>query len=73
MTVPLDLEQDAARVGALVGMMLGGGYTIGAVSPFILGALRDATGSFTASLWLIAGFSALLLATVAALPGRRGA
>ncbi len=70
MTVPLDLEQDAARLGALVGMMLGLGYTIGAASPFILGALRDATGSFTASLWLIAGFSALLLATVAALPGR---
>lgn len=70
MTLPLDLEQDAARVGALVGMMLGLGYTIGAVSPFILGAVRDATGSFTASLWLIAGFSVLLLATVAALPGR---
>jgi CP family cyanate transporter-like MFS transporter len=70
MTVPLDLEQDAARVGALVGMMLGLGYTVGAVSPFILGAVRDATGSFTASLWLIAGFSTLLLATVAALPGR---
>ena len=51
-------------------MMLGLGYTIGAVSPFILGALRDATGSFAASLWLIVGFSALLLATVAALPGR---
>lgn len=26
MTVPLDLEQDHARVGALVGMMLGLGY-----------------------------------------------
>jgi MFS transporter, CP family, cyanate transporter len=73
LTVPLDLEHDPARVGALVGMMLGLGYTIGAVSPFMLGAVRDTTGSFTASLWLIAVFSALLLGTIAALPRRSGA
>jgi CP family cyanate transporter-like MFS transporter len=70
LTVPLDLEHDPARVGALVGMMLGLGYTIGALSPFLLGAVRDATGSFTASLWLIALFSAFLLGTIAALPTR---
>ena len=70
LTLPLDLEDDPARVGALVGMMLGLGYTIGAVSPFVLGAVRDATGSFTASLWLIAGFSVCLLGTVAGLPRR---
>jgi CP family cyanate transporter-like MFS transporter len=68
MTVPLDLEHDPGSVGALVGMMLGLGYTIGAISPFVLGAVRDLTGSFTASLWLLAGFSALLLGSVAALP-----
>jgi CP family cyanate transporter-like MFS transporter len=68
LTVPLDLEHDPARVGALVGMMLGLGYTIGAVSPFVLGAIRDATGSFAASLWLTAAFAACLLGTVAALP-----
>ena len=70
LTVPLDLEHDPARVGALVGMMLGLGYTIGALSPFLLGAVRDATGSFTASLWLIALFSAFLFGTIAALPTR---
>jgi len=70
LTVPLDLEHEPARVGALVGMMLGLGYTIGAISPFLLGAVRDATGSFTASLWLIALFSALLFGTIAALPTR---
>jgi CP family cyanate transporter-like MFS transporter len=70
MTLPLDLEQEPGRVGALVGMMLGLGYTIGAVSPFVLGAVRDLTGSFTASLWLLAGLSTLLLASVAALPKR---
>jgi MFS transporter, CP family, cyanate transporter len=70
LTVPLDLEERPDRVGALVGMMLGFGYTIGAVSPLLLGAVRDATGSFTGALWLLVAFSALLLATVLALPRR---
>jgi CP family cyanate transporter-like MFS transporter len=70
MTLPLDLEDAPRRVGALVGMMLGLGYTIGAVSPFVLGAVRDVTESFTASLWLLAGLSALLLGSVLALPRR---
>jgi CP family cyanate transporter-like MFS transporter len=68
MTVPLDLEHERGRVGALVGMMLGLGYTIGALSPFVLGAVRDLTGSFTTSLWLLVGFATLLLGSVAALP-----
>ena len=50
LTLPLDLEKETRQVGALVGMMLGLGYTIGAISPFVLGAVRDLTGSFTASL-----------------------
>ena len=68
LTLPLDLEDEPGRVGALVGMMLGLGYTIGAISPVILGAVRDLTGSFTASLWLLGGFSVLLLCSVSALP-----
>jgi cyanate permease len=53
-------------------MMLGLGYTIGAISPVVLGAVRDATGDFTASLWLVAVFAGLLLVSVAALPARSG-
>jgi CP family cyanate transporter-like MFS transporter len=68
LTLPLDLEDEPRRVGALVGMMLGVGYTIGAVSPFVLGAIRDATGSFATSLWIITAFSGLLVAAAAALP-----
>ena len=68
LTVPLDLEHEPSHVGALVGMMLGLGYTFGAISPFVLGAVRDATGSFTASLWALVVFAVLLLGTVAALP-----
>jgi CP family cyanate transporter-like MFS transporter len=73
LTLPLDLEHDARRVGALVGMMLGLGYAIGAVSPLALGAVRDATGSFTSSLWVIVGLAGALLAAVAVAPtgGRR--
>ena len=68
LTLPLDLEDEPPRVGALVGMMLGLGYTIGAVGPFVLGAIRDASGSFTAPLWILTAFSALLVAAAAALP-----
>jgi CP family cyanate transporter-like MFS transporter len=56
MTLPLDFEQTPKRVGALVAMMLGLGYTIGATAPFLLGAVRDATGSFNSVLWLATGF-----------------
>ena len=56
MTLPLDFERTPKHVGALVAMMLGLGYTIGAIAPFLLGAVRDATGSFDAVLWLAAGF-----------------
>jgi len=68
LTLPLDLEDEPRRVGALIGMMLGLGYTLGAVSPFVLGAIRDASGSFTAPLWILTAFSALLVAAAAALP-----
>jgi len=71
MTLPLDFEHHPARVGALVGMMLGLGYTIGAISPFVLGAIRDATGSFTSSLWVLVGFCSALWLAVAAVPGER--
>jgi MFS transporter, CP family, cyanate transporter len=68
MTLPLDLEHDPRRVGALVGMMLGLGYVIGALSPLVLGVVRDTTGSFTGSLWLIVAFGAVLLALVSCVP-----
>ena len=74
MTLPLDIEHDPRRVGALVGMMLGLGYVIGALSPLVLGAVRDATGSFTSSLWLIVACSATLTVLAVCVPraGRGG-
>jgi CP family cyanate transporter-like MFS transporter len=64
MTLPLDLERDRVRLGSLVAMMLGGGYMIAATAPFVLGAVRDSTGSFTAVLRCVVGFCVLLFLVI---------
>jgi CP family cyanate transporter-like MFS transporter len=61
MTLPLDLSHDPGQAGAVTGMMLGVGYSITGLAPLVLGLVRDATGSFSASLWLIVGIEGLLL------------
>ncbi len=71
MTLPLDFEDRHDRVGALVAMMLGLGYTIAATSPFVLGAIRDATGSFDIVLWVAVGFLCALVLFVLSLPRSR--
>jgi CP family cyanate transporter-like MFS transporter len=71
MTLPLDVSHSPAHVGAVAAMMLGAGYTIAAVSPFVLGGVRDLTGSFTAVLWILVGTSAALLALCSALSRER--
>ncbi len=73
MTLPLDLEHARERVAALVALMLGVGYSIGAVSPFLLGAVRDVTGSFDAVLWVCVAFLALLVMLVSSLPSSTSA
>ena len=70
MTVPLDLEDRPERLGGLVAMMLGLGYTFAAIAPFALGAIRDATRSFDAVLWVAAGLIALQFFALVALPSR---
>jgi CP family cyanate transporter-like MFS transporter len=59
MTLPLDAADRPEQVAGMAGMMLGIGYCIGALAPLAIGALRDATGSFEAGLWVIA-ISAIL-------------
>jgi CP family cyanate transporter-like MFS transporter len=63
LTLPLDVADEAHDVGAAAGMMLAVGYTFSATAPFVLGAARDATGSFAASLWLLVAFAAASFAT----------
>ena len=59
--LPLDLAATPAAAAGLVGIMLAGGYLLTATTPWLLGYVRDATGSFTASLWLNVVASVLLL------------
>ena len=66
LTLPRDLEHEPGHVGALVGMMLGLGCTIGALSPLVLGAVRDLTGTFTA----LSGSSLVCPCSCSALPRR---
>jgi MFS transporter, CP family, cyanate transporter len=68
LTLPLDLEDQPPRVAALVGMMLGVGYTGAALSPVALGAIRDATGTFTQALWILLLLGVLWALTVTVLP-----
>ena len=71
MTLPLDAAERPAEVAALAGMMLGVGYTLAALSPLLLGVLRDQTGSFTAVLWALTAAAAALVAVDATVSPRR--
>jgi MFS transporter, CP family, cyanate transporter len=73
LTLPLDFEDRPDRVGALIAMELGLGYTIGAASPFLLGAVRDHTGSFHGVLWSVVGVLGVLVLCVSLLPLARRA
>lgn len=71
MTLPLDVAHRPADVGAVAAMMLFVGYLIGAAAPIGFGAMRDLTGSFTATMWLIAAAGAVLLVLCSGLSRER--
>lgn len=71
LTLPLDATHKPSEAGAVVGLMLGAGYTIAAAGPIALGAVRDLTGSFATSLWVLVGLAAVLLAAIAPLSPER--
>jgi CP family cyanate transporter-like MFS transporter len=71
MTLPLDVAHEPAGVAAFTAVMLGAGYCVAAASPFAVGALRDATGSFADALWLLVATAAGLLAVSTTLSGER--
>jgi MFS transporter, CP family, cyanate transporter len=71
LTLPLDVAHDPADTGAVVGLMLGAGYTIAATGPLLLGAVRDLTGSFSASLWALVAVASVLVAAIAPLSPAR--
>lgn len=71
LTLPLDVADDPSQVGAVAALMLLGGYLISSVGPFILGGVRDATGDFSASFWLLVVLAGILVAICLPLSPRR--
>jgi MFS transporter, CP family, cyanate transporter len=61
LTLPLDVADDPARVGSVAALMLLGGYMVSSVGPVILGAARDLTGDFAASLWMLVALAIILV------------
>jgi CP family cyanate transporter-like MFS transporter len=71
LTLPLDVTDEPSQVGSVAALMLLGGYIVSALGPFALGAARDLTGNFEASLWLLVAVAAVLVASCLLLsPGR---
>jgi CP family cyanate transporter-like MFS transporter len=60
MALPLDVGHGPADVAAYTGLMLGAGYSLSAMSPLVLGAIRDASSGFGAVLWVLVGVTAAL-------------
>ena len=71
LTLPLDVTDDPSRVGSVAALMLLGGYILSSTGPVILGAARDITGDFGASLWLLVLFGVVLVASCLTLSPER--
>ena len=71
MALPLDVGHGPAEVAAYTGLMLGAGYTLSAMVPFVLGAIRDATGGYDLVLATLVGLTAALFAVDSSLTPRR--
>jgi CP family cyanate transporter-like MFS transporter len=67
LAVPLPIGRSAEEVAGMTTVMIGAGYTLAATSPIVLGAVRDSTGSFTASLVVLAAIGACFAVGVALL------
>jgi MFS transporter, CP family, cyanate transporter len=61
LTLPLDVARSAREAAGLTGLAFVIGYGSAAVTPMILGALADITGSFTLSLWTMVGAAVVML------------
>lgn len=61
MTLPLDNAKNAEEANAWNAFILLISYVVAAAGPLLMGYLRDVTGGFEVSQWLMAGVSALML------------
>jgi CP family cyanate transporter-like MFS transporter len=71
LTLPVDVADAPGEVGAVAALMLLGGYVLSSAGPVLLGAIRDVTGDFQASLWSLVGLAVGLVVACLALSPRR--
>ena len=71
LTMCLDVAHGPAEAGAAAALMFLAGYPVAALGPLVAGALRDLTGEFAASLWLLVALAALTAAVLAPLTPAR--
>ena len=71
LTMCLDVAREPAEAGAAAALMFLAGYPIAALGPLGVGALRDLSGAFDASLWALFGTSLLMAAILAPLTSAR--
>lgn len=62
LTLPTDVTRDAEGAGGASALVMLVGYLVASAAPFLLGAVRDATGSFAVSLWALLALAATMLA-----------
>jgi CP family cyanate transporter-like MFS transporter len=68
LALPIDLRASADGVARLTAWMLGLGYLLSAISPTLVGVLRDATGGFTVPITVLAVLSLLGIVAAFLLP-----
>lgn len=61
LTLPLDHAQSPNEANAWNAFVMGIGYFAGALGPFAVGVLRDATGGFEVPIWSLASVGFLML------------
>jgi MFS transporter, CP family, cyanate transporter len=61
LTLPTDISDDPREVGGAAALMLLVGYLLASVAPFALGAIRDATGDFGASITVLAAIGLTMM------------
>jgi MFS transporter, CP family, cyanate transporter len=71
MAMCLDVAHEPADAGAAAALMFLAGYVFAALAPLGLGAVRDLSGSFSASLWALFATALLLLGSTLPLTATR--
>jgi CP family cyanate transporter-like MFS transporter len=61
LTLPTDISDDPREVGGAAALMLLVGYLLASLAPSALGAARDATGDFGASIWVLVVIAAVMI------------